>query len=499
MKPLKEFDSIRDQVGILLPYQKKWVEDNSDVKVMEKSRRIGISWTEASDDALIAAQENGDDVWYIGYNKDMALEFINDCANWARHYNLAASEMEEIVVEDEDKDIAAFRIRFASGHRVTALSSRPTNLRGKQGIVVIDEGAFHDDLQKLIKAAIALLMWGGKVRIISTHNGDENEFNELINDIRAGKFQYSLHRVTLDDALREGLYKRICFVLGREWSEAAEEKWRQELINYYGEHADEELFCIPSKGSGIYLSRALVESCMDISIPVLRWTCPKGYAEISEHIRHADALDWCEGYLEPLFKDMDNSLAHYFGEDFGRTGDLTVIMPFQRQQNLSLKSPFVVELRNVPFKQQEQILFYIVDRLPQFRAGAMDARGNGQYLAEVAMQRYGATRILQVMLTNEWYRENMPRYKAAFEDKTISIPKDADILDDHRAVRMEKGVAKVPDTLRSKDKEGKQRHGDAAIAGALGLYAVKEAIAGPIEFETIGVKREFTKMAGYMT
>jgi len=498
MKALKDLSRARGQTGILLPYQQKWIEDTSDIKVIEKSRRVGISWAEASDDALIAAMDSGEDIWYIGYNKDMALEFIQDCAIWSRHYSLAASAWEEIVLADEDKDIAAFRIKFASGHRITALSSRPTNLRGKQGIVVIDEAAFHDDLQGLIKAAVALLMWGGKVRIISTHNGEENEFNDLIKDIRAGKFKYSLHRVTLDDALKDGLYRRICLVLNRKWSTEAEKQWRQELINYYGEHADEELFCIPSRGSGLYLSRALIESCMDPTIPVLRWACPEGFAELSEHIRNAEARDWCEEYLAPLLEDLDSSLAHYFGEDFGRSGDLTVIIPLQRLQGLQCKAPFVVELRNVPFKQQEQILFYIVDRLPNFRAGALDARGNGQYLAEVAMQRYGASRILQVMLSTEWYRENMPRYKAAFEDKTIVLPRDADILDDHRAVRMEKGVARVPETIRNKGRDQGQRHGDAAIAGALALYAVNEENYGPMEFETVGAGRVHTMMDGYL-
>ena len=74
----------------------------------------------------------------------------------------------------------------------------------------------------------------------------------------------------------------------------------------------------------------------------------------------------------------------------------------------------------------------------------MDARGNGQYLAETAAQRYGG-RIEQVMLSQAWYRENMPRYKAAFEDGTIEIPRDAEILNDHRAIVVEHGVAKVSD------------------------------------------------------
>jgi phage FluMu gp28-like protein len=132
------------------------------------------------------------------------------------------------------------------------------------------------------------------------------------------------------------------------------------------------------------------------------------------------------------------------------------------------RTPFIVELRNIPFQQQEQILFYIADRLPRLAAGALDARGNGQYLAERAMQRYGS-RIRQVMLSNEWYRENMPRYKAAFEDNQIAIPLDAEVLADHRGLVMENGIVHVPE--RRVRSGGGQRHGDSAIAGALAFFA----------------------------
>jgi len=43
----------------LLPYQSKWVGDTAAVKGCEKSRRIGLSWCEAADDALYEAKENG--------------------------------------------------------------------------------------------------------------------------------------------------------------------------------------------------------------------------------------------------------------------------------------------------------------------------------------------------------------------------------------------------------------------------------------------------------
>lgn len=493
----KDFLKAREQTGILLPYQVAWVEDTSDVKLYEKSRRIGISWAEAADDVLIAAAGTGDDIWYIGYNLDMAREFIGDCAKWAEHYGQAASEMEQIIVEDPKKDISAFRITFASGNKITALSSRPTNLRGKQGIIVIDEAAFHDDLPGLIKAAMAMLIWGGKVRIISTHNGDDNEFNSLIQDIRAGKLPYSLHRTELDEALADGLYRRICEVLGRTWTPDAESEWRQEVIDFYSDDADEELFCIPSQGSGTYLTRALIEKCMSPDIPVVRYAQTSAFAEMSEYIRRAEVDDWCKEELLPLLETLE-SRPSYFGEDFARNVDLTAIVPLQEMQDTVLRAPFVVELWNVPFRQQEQILYYICDRVPRFCGGALDARGNGQYLAEVAMQRYGAYRIHQVMLSEAWYREYMPRYKAAFEDRTILLPRDADIIADNRAIKKIRGIAKVPD-VRTTGKDKKKRHGDTAIAGALAVYAAYELEGGgPIEYESTGHRRSYSRMGNYM-
>jgi len=502
-----DFNEARPATGVLLPYQARWAADQSAVKVCEKSRRVGLSWAEAADSVLWASEKGHGEkrnVWYIGYNKDMALEFINDSANWARAYNIAASEMEEYEEMDEqeyegvvsEKKIQAFRITLASGWRVTALSSRPSNLRGKQGRIIIDEAAFHDDLSGLKKAALAMLIWGGQVHIISTHFGDSNEFNALVQDIRAGKVKYSLHRVTFDDALEDGLYKRICQVLGREWSAESEAQWRQEVIDAYGDDADEELFCIPSQGTGVWITRAAIEAAMSPDIPVIRYAQESSFAQLPDHLRYAEVKDWCEGTLKPLLIKLDPARNSFFGEDFGRTGDLTDFTPLQEQQNATFRAPFVVELRNIPFTQQEQILFYIGDRLPRFRHGAFDARGNGQYLAERAMQRYGASRISQVMLSETWYRENMPKYKAAIEDKSIMLPKDADIIEDHRFIKVIKGIAKIPEG-RTKGDDRRQRHGDSAISGAMAWFATYQETAGPIEFQSTGRKRAYTNMGGY--
>jgi phage FluMu gp28-like protein len=429
----------------------------------------------------------GMDVFYIGYNLEMAREFIDYVGDWSRQLQSAAVSVEETFWTDPDnpdKEIKAFRVEFASGFKVLALPSRPRSLRGMQGMVIIDEAAFHDDLEELLKSAFALLIWGGRVVVISTHNGEANAFNTLVNDIRAGRKPYQLLRCTFDDALADGLYKRICYTKGEEWTAEKEAVWRDEIIAFYGDGADEELFCIPSEGSGTFLPLSILERCMDPDAPVIRLEYPSSFAQLADHIREAECRDWCERVLAPLLNALDPELRSAFGQDFGRTGDLSVIWPLIIQKNLKLKTPFVVELRNVPFRQQEQILYYIGDRLPRLQAGAIDSGGNGQYQGERAMQRWGANRIAQVHLSTEWYRDNMPRFKAAYEDQEMTMPKDADVLADHRLVEMVGGVARVP-TKRTKGDDGKKRHGDSAVAAALAHFASRQDVR---EYGYVSVK-----------
>ncbi|WP_316191268.1 MULTISPECIES: terminase large subunit domain-containing protein [unclassified Bradyrhizobium] len=456
--------------GVLLDYQKKLLASTSHhaVTICEKSRRIGATWGVASDAALTAAavkSAGGMDVFYIGYNKEMAREFIDVCAMWAKSFSEAASEVQEFVFDggDPDSGIQAFRIRFASGFEIIALPSRPRSLRGMQGFVILDEAAFHDDLDAMMKAALALLMWGGRVLVISTHLGVANAFNRLIEDARAGRKPYHVERYTFDDALQDGLYQRICLVTGKEWSPEAEATWRVEIIASYGDDADEELFCIPSQGGGVYLPRGLIEARMIVDGPVLRLSRTPEFTFQPKEYREADILAWCKELLEPLLKQLDADRQHGFGQDFARNVDLSVLAPIEIGKTLKRTVPFWIEMSNIPFEQQRQVLFFMCDRLPRFIGGKMDASGNGAYLAEVAAQRYGPMRIEQVKMSAEWYLENFPPLKAAFEDGTILLPKDADGADDLAAVQTIKGIPRVPD-VRTKGADGKKRHGDVAIA-----------------------------------
>ena len=482
---------------VFLPYQKKWLADKASVKVVEKSRRVGLTWAQAHDDTLLAATSGryGMDVLYISFNQDMTREYIEACADWAKRLQLVAGKVNEDVFKDGDeREIKAFRIDFASGRKILALSNRPSNLRGKQGRVIIDEAAFVEDLPELLKAALALLMWGGQVIIISTHNGADNAFNQLVQDVRAGNLPYSLHRITLDDALHDGLYRRICQVTEKPWTQEGEDAWRAELIKIYGDGADEELFCIPRQSSGAYLTTAMLEACMGAA-PVLTWTPPaEDFVDWPLPVAERYTRGWIAEELEPLLAPLPQDMAHFCGVDFGRSGDLSVFWPATEEKDLRLVPPFVLELRNCPHRTQQQILFAILERLPRFSGVSLDARGNGSALAEAARQQYGPEQVREVMISESWYRETMPLLKAGIEDKTLLLPRDAGILSDFRSLRVVKGVARVPEQ-RIKDKTG-GRHGDSVIACAMMLDARKE-LGSAEPWDYVGIPLEGFALNGW--
>jgi phage FluMu gp28-like protein len=479
--------------AVLLGYQQRWVADPAPFKVAEKGRRTGLTWAEASDDVLIAASDKaagGQNVYYVGTDKEMTEEYIDACAMWARAFNYAATEIGEGVWDegDDDEVIKTFTIRFPkSGHKIIALASRPRKLRGRQGVLVGDEAAFQDQLDELIKAAMAFLIWGGKVRLISTHDGAESPFNELLKDIRAGKRKGSIHRITFQDAVADGLYRRVCLRLGKPWSAAEEAEWVQGIYEYYGDGSDEELDCIPSNSAGKYLPVALLEQRQNPAVPVLRLTLSDEFVVMPKSVREAEVDDWLREHVLPLLATLDERLTSYYGLDFARSGDLSVFWPLLQSQDLVCRTPFLLEMRNVPFAQQKQVIFWILNRLPNFSSGANDARGNGQQLAEETMQEFGADRIHMVMLTEGWYRENMPHFKASLTDGTFSdLPRDKDVMNDLRAFEVVRGVARVPDR-RAKGSDGKDRHGDAGIAAALADFAAAHDVYQPAAYHSATV------------
>ena len=470
---------------VFLGYQQRWFEDESQIMIGEKSRRTGLTWAEAGRNVMNAAKprrRGGCNTFYVGSKQEMALEYIAACALFAKAFNqLAEADVYEQTFWDEGKkeEILAYMIRFPkSGRKIQALSSRPSNLRGLQGDVVIDEAAFHESLEELLKAALALTMWGNKVRLISTHNGVDNDFNTYIQDAREGRKDYSIHRITLDSAISEGLYKRICYVTGQSWSAEAEKKWRDSLYKNAPniESADEEYGCVPKKSGGNYLSRVLIEQAMvaDHSIRIYRYEAPAGFEGWTTAHREGEMQACGEENLAPELVRLSDRNRHTFGEDFARKGDLTVFTPLAIFPNLRKRVPFQVELRNLTYEQQRQVMLYICDRLPRLSGLAFDATGNGGYLAEQAALKYGAGMVDQVQLNLAWYALWMPKLKGEFEAFNLELPRHQSVLDDLLSIKVEKGIP-VIDKGRQKDLESQsgnaKRHGDSAVSLAMAVRA----------------------------
>lgn len=458
---------------VLLPYQVRWHQDTERVRMCVKGRRIGFTWGAWAPEAVLEAAltNGGQDQFYMGYNQGMAAEFIGDCATFARAFGVISQAVEvglqSVVIEDERRDIVTYKIRLASGNKIEALSSMPHNWRGRQGHARVDEAGHHKDLRAVIEGALAYLIWGGRVSIGGTLNGEDNDFTELWRDVLAGKLPWSLHTVRFSDAVLQGLYRRICLVTRKVWSPEAERDFVAEVRAKYpsAEVADQELECIPLRGSGAYFSRLLLEKCADAECKVLRYTQPADFVLRDDRLETTER--WFQDHVAPLVSAMPLQLRSVFGQDFGRNGDLSVITVGQeRERARGWRTPFRIEMRNIPFDCQKLIVRLLGESLPLFVHAKFDARGNGQSHSEAALQLWGPSRVECVMFTPKWYDTEWPRYRQAYEDGEIETFGDEDWIQDHRSVVLVNGSPRVSEA-RLKGSDGHDRHGDAAISGLL--------------------------------
>lgn len=482
-----------DRVHALLGYQQRAVGllDTAGVNVLviEKSRRIGLTWGLASYAGLTAATSRnagGMDVLYISYAQEMTREFIDAVAMWLRAFHKVAAEVEEFTFEDrkdgdETRSIQAFRIRLDSGFEVVGLSSAPRSLRGKQGLVIIDEAAFVDSLKELLKAALALRMWGGKIVVCSTHDGVDNEFNTLVQDTLSGRTGYKHMKIDLDDALKDGFYERICLVQGIAYSLEGEAAFREETIKGYGDAADEELFCIPAQGSGTWLPAPLIEARMTEPNDIIhRLELPPDYLHLTDAKRMSLFMPFM-AEIEESLEALPADFLYGIGFDFARVADLSILTLLGMDKLLKRAVRLAIEMRAVPYAEQKDVTRLVINTMLQSLLGAaFDATGAGEEVAETMGREFGLADpkapedgglVLPIKLSEEWYRTNMPPVKAAIEDGALALPRDDEWLADFRLVKVIRGVPKLPD-LRTGEK-GKKRHGDAVIATALALFALR--------------------------
>ena len=471
---------------IFLPYQKKWLEDRNDLKIIEKNRRCGISWADSADSVLDAAPANGwANTYYMSFNKDNCRQYIKDAGEWAKKLGYAVSEIieeEEPLLDDEEKSITTYRITFSSGAEIMGLPGVSRSLRSKQGNVVIDEAAFFDDLYSVLQAAKALVMWGGRIRVISTHNGEDNPFNILIKNIRSEKVsEWSLHRITFREAMAQGLYQRICLKKGRKWTPEADREFMEKMYRIYGDNPDEELDVIPRASGARYFNRGLLDHATadEGSYDIRRLECSDSFLHKSDSFKNREIEKFFKQEIRPLLASLESQI--FGGNDFGRSGDLTSYWIAEEVNKTQLVVRLIIELKNAPFEQQQYLNDLITDFLTdrgKFGGLAIDSRGNGQQIGEHAMLRHPGAAI-QVMETPAWYAKYGTDLHGLMESGDFTVPDDETIKADFGLVVLKNGIPTIP-AIRTSDRDLKgKRHGDAASAAMLCVCAWRECAADP--------------------
>lgn len=451
--------------AIFLPFQGKWIRDESRIKLMEKSRQIGLSWTSSYKCVeRTAAQRQRFDQWVSSRDDMQARLFLEDCKLMARAQQLAAEDLGEILIDAKDK-LTAYALQFANGRRIHSMSSNPDAQAGKRGSRLLDEFALNPDPRKLWAIAYPGITWGGSMELVSTHRGSKNFFNQLIREIRehGNPKKISLHRVTLQDALEDGFLFKLQQALP-----ADDERQAMDEAAYFDSVkagcADEESFlqeymCVAADDDTAFLEYDLIAAC-----------------------EYASGLDWQRRSAGPLFA----------GVDIGRKKDLTVLWVAELLGDV-LYTRHIECMEKMRKSEQEKILWPWFEKCDRI---CIDATGLGIGWADDAQDKFGEHRVEAVTFTPRVKEALAYPVRGAMEDRKLRIPYDPKVRADLRQLTKQVTPAGNVRFTAERTPDG---HADRFWALALCKHAASSP-NGPIEYQSDGMPRGGTaeETAGFL-
>lgn len=443
--------------ALFLTFQSNWIKDNSRLKLGEKARQVGWSWTTA----YACVRRTGlagamNDQWVSSRDDLQARLFIEDCKLWSDVVQLAADDLGEQMVDKEQKQ-SAFVLRFANDRRIHSMSSNPDAQAGKRGGRVLDEFALHPDPRKLWSIAYPGITWGGNLELVSTHRGSHNFFNQLVREIKenGNPKGISLHTVTIEDALNQGLlYKLQQKLPADDERQAMDEDAYLDFVR--AGCADEESFqqeymCKPADDDVAFLEYDLIASC-----------------EYGGEVQWEIEANWHQGERREL----------YAGLDIGRKKDLTVLWIFERLGDV-LYTVKVITLRNMSKPDQEAILW---PWLARCQRTCIDYTGLGIGWGDDAQRRFGESRVELVTFTPKVKEMLAYPVRGRMQDRTLRIPYDPAVRADLRSVTKQTTAA---GNIRFTAERSADGHADRFWALALATHAASSP-AAPIDYRSTG-------------
>eukprot|EP00112_Aurelia_sp_Birch-Aquarium-sp1_P002845 Seg13155.3 transcript_id=Seg13155.3/GoldUCD/mRNA.D3Y31 product="Mu-like prophage FluMu protein gp28" protein_id=Seg13155.3/GoldUCD/D3Y31 len=404
---------------IWLPYQESWQNDSAIMKLMQKTRRAGVSYGDSYESARYHSKRSSkQDTWVSSRDETTAKLYAKDTHGFAKKLDQSAGILgQDVLLDSNGKRVLAHTVPFANGTALHSVASNPDVFAGKGGRVKLDEFALRRDPRGVYAIASPTIDWGGSLSIISTHRGSANYFNTLIRQINedGNPKGFSLHTVTLENALDQHLlWKMQClFPDGDPRLEMDE----QEYFDYQRNRAaDEETFqqeymCVAADDADAFITYAMLDACT-----------------------YRQGERW-EFDLEDA-AECSNKL--YGGIDIGRTNDLTsfVLLEGVNGQYFMRKR---IDLQKMPFSAQERVLYPWVKHCDRV---CVDNTGLGMQFTERLQEKYGRYKVEAVTFTNKVKEAMAYPVRTAFEDKAIRIPfADEKLTSDLRAIRKETTAA----------------------------------------------------------
>ena len=426
-----------------LPYQRKWIMDASRLKILEKSRQIGMSFATAYRCVRKQLNENAHfDIWISSRDELQAKLFLEDCKHFAKLLHLAFKDCGLVVLDNENRS-SAHVLEFENQRRIHSLSSNPNAQAGKRGSRILDEFALHPNQEELYQITYPGITWGGQLEIISTHRGCGNVFYQILDEIKnkGNPKGFSHHKITLENALDQGFLTKLKKKLPKEdprhdMDEAAYFDFIKAGC-YDEETFLQEYMCVPEKNEGAFLPWEMILACeYDIS---------ENWEVSAENLR-------------------DKEL--YMGIDIGRSHDKTVIWVLERISGKLLARRFI-EISKERFSEQEQKVNHLLKSF-KIRRVCIDKTGIGQQFCERLEEQFGK-KCIEGIHFNSTSKETLAyALKNSFEDKAIRIPNQLALRKDLRSIRK---IITPRGNLQFLAKQTQSGHADAFWALALAIHA----------------------------
>jgi phage FluMu gp28-like protein len=196
----------------LLPYQMKYILDESPILGIEKGRQLGLTWASGYKiPRRIFNARRVENHYWISRDEFTAKLFLQDVLYWINQMNRFRNHKKEFKQDIIDlKGVQAMRITFDCGSCIHVMSSSVDAIAGKRGHVYIDEASLHKDFRQLFDIAKPATRWGYTLTFFSTHRSKQNYFFKLIEKIKKGEVPSAkVMSITLVNALNEGYLHRI--------------------------------------------------------------------------------------------------------------------------------------------------------------------------------------------------------------------------------------------------------------------------------------------------